>query len=185
MEKLNERAIDAHLIEYEILNTRCAYFINLQFIILTGVVTSSAVMITEWHDKLYLLLSWWPIFIMQIFSNLSANMFVEQYRIVRYVETTLKPIMIELTNDKRIWGNETSLIKERKSHLISSATFWENIGIIIIGILIFAIAIFNFKQTSLADLSLSNKIGLPVNVILFVMYAVRMQQAIKLRTIYK
>jgi hypothetical protein len=180
-----DKIIDVHLSEYDVLNTRCAYFINLQIVVLIGVVTSFVVMLTVFYSHVDLLLDWWPLLTFQIFANLSANMFYEQYRIVRYIELKLKPIIIELTQDNRIWGNEAAIIKERNKHVISSTTFWENIGIILIGSMLLIISLYVIKQKSLFHLGPLDITGFCVNLLLFGIYSYRMRGAIQQRKVYK
>src|SRR6185503_6989078 len=102
----NTKLVDLHIAEYNALTSRCTYFFNFQIVLLTAILAAIAVMSTLWNTRQTWLLGWGPLFILLILTNISATIFVEQYKMVRYIETKLKPSLTKLIVRDEFWEYE-------------------------------------------------------------------------------
>jgi hypothetical protein len=178
----NEKLVDIHIAEYNALTSRCTYFFNFQIILLTAILASISVIATLWGSRQTWLLGWGPLLVLLILTNISANIFTEQYKMVRYIETILKPLIKDLTK-KKFWEYEPYLIRERKTHFLTSITLWEMMGPVIAGIILVFITL---NHTYIYDSTWSpdDWIGLILSIVFWSIYSMQMYNAIKIRKIY-
>jgi hypothetical protein len=135
--KLAQMELDLHIAEYNALTTRCTYFTNIQNVVLSVLVIWTTVMIGLWIKNPTYLISWGTILGAQAFGIISAVLLYEEYNIIRYLESVLKPRIGTLIYNGQFWGYQSFLIKQRKE----SYKIWEFSTVILTGFIITVVAV--------------------------------------------
>ena len=170
-ENLKKMQIDLHIAEYNALTTRCTYFTNIQNLILSVLVIWLTVMIGLWIKNPSSIIAWGTILGSQIFGILSAVLLYEEYNMIRYIESFLKPIINNLLNKKIFWEYQSFLISQRKE----SYKIWEFSIIIITGIIIITVSITRFPW------DYGDFIGFVLNFLTLYVFGSKTYSAAKLR----
>lgn len=134
---LEQMELDLHIAEYNALTTRCTYFTNIQNVVLSVLVIWTTVMIGLWIEKPTYIISWGTILGAQAFGIISAVLLYEEYNIIRYLESVLKPLIDSLIHKEQFWGYQSFLITQRKK----SYKIWEFSTVILTGFIITAVAV--------------------------------------------
>ena len=110
-----EKQIDLHIAEYNTLTNRCTYFINIQNILITALIAWIILIGTVWSSKFECLLMWGLLIGSQIIAIINASIAYENYNIIRYIESELKPKISKLIRNENFWNYELYLIKQRRT----------------------------------------------------------------------
>lgn len=172
-----DKEIDLHIAEYDVLINRATYFINIQFVLLTALIAWVVVLGQIWNPQLGYIFNWALIIGAQVLGIINANMLWENYCIISYIETDLKPKIIKLTNKDGFWGYEPFLSKLRETKKTkNSMTLMDFIGTLMAFIIIIATTIYRFNNWIILDW-----LGLILNILLFVVLFMKTYQTVKLR----
>lgn len=168
-----ELEIQLHLAEYNALTTRCTYFTNIQNVLLTAVVIwVTGGLLVSWNYQPAFIFRWGILFGMQIIGIISALLFYEENKIIRYLESELKPTIKRLIGSGHFWKYQIFIAKQRSDKFV----IWEYSGVIIGGAVVAVIAI-----TRLSNWEIEDFVGLSCNIILLVIYMVMTSYAVKTR----
>lgn len=168
-----EMEIQLHLAEYNALTTRCTYFTNIQNVLLTAVVIwVTGGLLVSWNHEPVFIFRWGILFGMQIIGIISAQLFYEENKIIRYLESELKPAIKRLIRSDRFWKYQLFIAKQRSDKFV----IWEYSGVIIGAAVVAVIAITRLSKWVLGDF-----IGLLCNIALLVIYMVMTSYAVKTR----
>lgn len=172
-----DKEIDLHIAEYEVLINRATTFINIQFVLLTALIAWVVVIGQIWKTDLEYLFNWALIIGAQVIGVINANMLWENYCIISYIETDLKPQITELTKKDTFWGYEPFLSKLRETKITKfSMTFMDFTGTLMALIIIIATTIYRFHSWVGWDW-----LGLGLNSLLFFAMFMKTYQTVKLR----
>lgn len=177
IDEFNQKEIDIHIAEYNALTTRSTYILNIQFVLLTALIAWIVVFGNIWNKDLENYLTWGLIFGAQLMGIVYANMFYENYCIICYIESNLKPKIRKLIKGKKIWEYEDFLITIRgttpnKLSLVMMDYSWSAVsGIIIIGVVTYRLHYWNQWDW----------FGVSINILFFLFQITRTYQAVKLR----
>jgi len=174
---IDNKEIELHIAEYEALINRATYYINIQFILLSALIAWIVVIGQIWKTNLEYILNWALIIGAQIIAIINANMLWENYCIISYIETELKPEIQKIINKKTFWGYEVFLSKLRKTKTAKNTMkFMDFIGSLIALIIIIATIIYRFPNWVVWDW-----FGLILNLLLFVALFMKTNQTVMLR----
>jgi hypothetical protein len=164
--------IDLHIAEYNAITTRCTNFTYIQNVVLSLIVIWITAMIGFWiaHPDSYYI-SWGALLGAQAFGIIFAALVYEQYNMVRYIESYLRPIIIRFVKNDTIWFYESFLITQRKD----AYKIWEFSSVIITGILIIVLAIIRIPW-KLGDL-----LGFILNSLAVYMFTMKIYDGAKIR----
>jgi len=174
---IDNKEIELHIAEYEVLINRATYYINIQFILLSALIAWIVVIGQIWKPDLECLLNWALIIGALIIGIINAIMLWENYCIISYVETELKPKIHKIINKKTFWGYEAFLSKLREPKTVKyTMRFMDFIGSIISILIILATIIYRFHQWEIGDW-----LGLISSLLLLIALSLKTYQAMKLR----
>ena len=171
-DKIVELEIQLHIAEYNALTTRCTYFTNIQNIVVSVLVIWITAMIGIWISKPSYFVFWGSILGAQAFGIISAVLLYEEYNIIRYLESKLKPIIETLTNKRSFWGYQPFLITQRKN----TYKIWEFSSVIVTGIVILGITIMRIPSWILGDY-----FGITLNLIVLYIFFSKTDDASEIR----
>ncbi|HMK24988.1 MAG TPA: hypothetical protein VK483_03090 [Chitinophagaceae bacterium] len=169
--KGEEMEIQLHIAEYNAMTMRETYLINIQYILPGSIVVWITVMVGQYISHPTSLICWGTILGAQIFFCISAWLLNEEFIIVNYLETHVRPLLVDLLKNKNIWKYQFFIQNSRKK----THWLWEYTGVIIICISILAIS-FTLKSWKLFD-----TIGLIINVVVLSHYIFRLTKALKIK----
>jgi hypothetical protein len=169
--KLHEMEIQLHLGEYNALTMRCTYFTNIQNMLLSALIIWITVMITLWVSRPNIFIYWGTVFGVQVFGLISTWLLYEEYTIIQYIESDLKPRITNLINHKEFW-NYQSFLKTKRTNKYKA---WEFIGVMIATSLIIVTALVRIPW------DWRDIVGCGINMIILVLFAYRTYYAVKIR----
>ncbi len=171
--RYKEIEIQLHLAEYNALTTRCTYFTNIQNVLLTAVVIwVTGGLLVSWNHEPIFVFRWGILFGMQVIGIISAQLFYEENKIIRYLESELKPTIIHSIGSDRFWKYQLFVAKQRSNKYV----IWEYSGVIIAAIVVALIAVTRLSKWEIGDF-----IGLFCNIVLLVIYMVMTSYAVTTR----
>jgi hypothetical protein len=103
------------------------------------------------------LISWLTLFVLHLIALVWANMMLEQFSMVKYIECYLRPLIEKVIGDEKFWLYEPYLIKHRPVN-----TFWGHYSMV--GTSAFVLA--TLILIRLKNFSWFDAAGLTVNVVL-------------------
>lgn len=127
--------LQVHTAEYAALTTRATYYVVLGSAIWALIVPFLILVVQVWQAPLWqgvlgqMALAWGSALLVQVIMVNAANVLLEQYMIVLYVETDLRSRIRALVGDESVWGYEQFLSRRRGT----GPAFWE-LGIPILGV---------------------------------------------------
>jgi hypothetical protein len=137
--------IQLHIAEYNGLVNRGSYFMTLQFGLIVSV---PAIALLAYYlyqlpssARVRSLTGWATIAVLQILGIVWANMMLEQFALVRYIECVLRPEVEQVTGETQFWLYEPYLIKNRPLNPV-----WGNYsvaGSVVVALIIFALIRFS------------------------------------------
>ena len=168
-----EIEIQLHLAEYNALTTRCTYFTNIQNLLLTAlVILVTAGLLVSWNYEPIYVFRWGILFGMQVIGIISAQLFYEENKIIRYLESELKPMIKHSIGGDHFWKYQLFVAKQRSNKYV----IWEYSGVIIAATIVAVIAVTRISKWELGDF-----IGLFLNIVLLIIYMVMTSYAAKTR----
>lgn len=174
MTKETEMEVQLHIAEYNALTTRCTYFTNIQNVLLTAVVIwVTAGLLVSWHYEPAYVFRWGILFGMQVLGIISAELFNEENKIIRYLESELKPLLADLIGNKAFWNYQFFIKKQRSDKY----EVWEFTGVLIAVAVSALIAITRVSE----GWGIGDFVGLGANVVLTVIYGVMTWYAVDTR----
>jgi hypothetical protein len=172
--KGREIRINLIIAEYNALTTRCTYIINLQSIILTVAVTWILIFVTVWDTIQYNVIIWAVFFGAQLIGWIGSILTYDLYNIVRYIESSLRPEIIDLIKDDRFWRFELYLKKARSHTHIATNEIGGSIFVLILFIVLIVYRINLWEPW--------DWIGVLANLVMFAMFSKKALQAMNLRS---
>ncbi len=167
--------LDVHIAEYSALTTRCTYFTNIQNVVLSAFIGWLTFMIGFMitHPTYYIF--WGTILGSQVFGIISAWLLYEEYNIVRYLESSLRPLIMNILNHDNFWQYQVYNKKKRTKYY----KVWESFGVIIAFFIIFLTTIIRivFRYWE----CLGDTLGLALNLLAFILYTYRTYCAVRIR----
>jgi hypothetical protein len=114
--------LQLHIAEYEALTTRASYSMAMQAGLI-ALAPGFAVLDYYLYQVLASaqgksLISWGTVFVLHLVALIWANMMLEQFSMVRYIECYLRPRIQDTVGDERFWLYEPYLIKHRPVNTI-------------------------------------------------------------------
>lgn len=176
IENDREYLINLHIAEYNMLTSRCTYFMNFQLLILTATLGTIGIV---WNNNSHWLLSWWFYLTLQVYGIISAVMFKENYAVLYYLEKELKTSLHKLKIPKQFWKYEEKLQELRLQQKVAAQDFLEWLIVVIMAVFFLCVTIFhnNFSHYQLLESFLGFMLGLGS----LVFYYRQMKEAIRLR----
>ena len=109
--------IQLHIAEYNALTTRASYWMVMQFSLLAagpamGVLAYYLYQVTG-SMRTKVLILWMTLAVLQLVAMLWANMMLEQFALVKYIECYLAPQIRKTIASESFWLYETYLLKNR------------------------------------------------------------------------
>lgn len=150
--------IQLHVAEYQALTNRCTYWISLQFAAVSVLLVYLGLVATVWNSLNHAFLIWGSAVVGQIVAIVWLQLLSEQYRVIRYLETVLRPMVNPLINEaSSFWGYEPHLAEDRGTHPV-----WWEYSMTVPMLFIIVILIWLRRPFSSGDY-----FGLLLNIILF------------------
>ncbi len=109
--------IQLHIAEYEALTTRASYWMVMQFGLLSA---APAIPVLGYYlhqvwssAKVKTMVGWTTVAVLQLVAMLWANMMLEQFALVKYIECHLRPQIELLSGSSNFWLYEPYLVRHR------------------------------------------------------------------------
>lgn len=150
--------IKLHIAEYEALTTRASYSMTMQAGLI-AVAPAFAVLGYYLYQvlastKAKSLIGWGTVFVLHLVALIWANMMLEQFSMVKYIECFLRPRIEELVGSDEFWLYEPYLIKHRPVN-----TLWGHYSMVGTSFVVLATLVLirfdNFSRWDAAGLALN------------------------------
>lgn len=110
--------LQLHIAEYNALTTRGTYLINIQVVLLLGMVSWLGIT-AVFFDNSHPLAPWIIILVGQVIGVIATWLLLEEHNIVLYLETTLRPRINKISSFRFYWQYESFLTARRAKTYVS------------------------------------------------------------------
>lgn len=111
------KELDLHIAEYNTLTTRSTNVLNIQFVLLTIFMAWIVIVGSNWNARYDKIIIWGLLIGAQLISIINVSMAYENYNIICYIESVIKPKITALIQKDSFWGYEPYLISKRSKRV--------------------------------------------------------------------
>jgi len=168
-----------HIAEYNTLTTRSTNVLNIQFVLLTIIMALVGVLWYNWKASYYYnyIIIWGSLLGAQIISIINVSMSYENYNIICYIESVLKPKIVVLIKNESFWGYEPYLMSKRIKRVRNEWTLMGDFLWVMVDVVALSAAtIYRSK-----DFTIYDGVGLFINLILLCIIIVQTYHVSKMR----
>jgi hypothetical protein len=179
-DKINKK-IELHIAEYNALTARCTYYTNIQKIILTAGMTLVAGLIASWkvEPEYNYIFRWGILCVLQIFGIISIRLFSDEYNLIYYIESNLRPKIMELIGEEiaSFWNYQAFNAKTRSK-------LYKRVERLAAGYLEVILALFFILFIAVAEQPLwgiNDSIGLVISILICIFFARTTSDTVRIR----
>jgi len=171
------KELDLHIAEYNTLTTRSTNVLNIQFVLLTIFMAWVVIIGSNWNAKYDYIIIWGFLIGAQLISIINVSMAYENYNIICYIESVLKPKIVALINNESFWDYEPYLISKRNKRVRNEWTLMGDFLWVMVDVV--AICVATIYRTN--NFTKYDVLGLFINQILLCIIIVQTYHVSKMR----